>query len=53
MIFIDKIKQWDARALLTGERPPLWKRFLIRIFVGTKFRKKRVRASSVSIAQRT
>jgi len=40
MRLIDEIKQWDARALMTGERPVWWRRLLIRIFVGTKFPKK-------------
>jgi len=37
MFFIDQIKQWDAHALMTEERPVWWKRLLIRIFVGTAF----------------
>jgi hypothetical protein len=44
MVLIENIKQWDAHATMTGERPVWWKRLLIRIFVGTKFPKKRVRA---------
>ena len=40
MILIDRVKQWDARALMTGQRPSWWQRVLIRIFVGTKFPKK-------------
>jgi hypothetical protein len=44
MILIENIKQWDAHALMTGERPTWWKRLLIRIFVGTKFPKKRAHA---------
>jgi hypothetical protein len=38
---ISTIKQWDAHALLTGQRPVWWKRMLIRIFVGTKFPKEK------------
>ena len=41
MIIIDRIKQWDARATITEERPVWWKRVLIRIVVGTKFPKRR------------
>jgi hypothetical protein len=44
MVLIENIKQWDAHATMTGERPVWWKRLLIRIFVGTKFPKERVRA---------
>jgi hypothetical protein len=39
MIFVSRIKQWDARASLIDEQPVWWKRTLIRIFIGTKFRK--------------
>ena len=39
MIFVSRMKQWDARASLTHEQPVWWKRTLIRIFIGTKFRK--------------
>jgi hypothetical protein len=38
---ISTIKQWDAHALLTEQRPVWWKRLLIRIFVGTKFPKEK------------
>ncbi len=41
MILIGQVKQWDAHALLTGERPVWWKRLLIRIFVGTVFSKEK------------
>ena len=43
MLLIDN-KQWDAHATMTGDRPVWWKRLLIRIFVGTKFPKKRAEA---------
>jgi hypothetical protein len=43
MILIDWVKQWDAHALMTQERPAWWKRVLIRIFVGTRFPKGRRR----------
>jgi len=34
MIVIDQIKQWNARLILTGEKPAWWKRILIRVFIG-------------------
>ena len=34
MIVIDQIKQWNARLILTGEKPVWWKRILIRVFIG-------------------
>jgi hypothetical protein len=40
MVLIYMIKQWDAHALFTGERPVWWQRVLIRIVVGTKYPKK-------------
>ena len=40
MILIDRIKQWDGHATMTGRRPVWWKRILIRIVVGTKFPKR-------------
>jgi hypothetical protein len=40
MPMISSIKQWEAHAILTGERPKWWRRLLIRIVVGTKFPKK-------------
>jgi hypothetical protein len=43
MILIETIKLWDARATMTETRPVWWKRLLIRIVVGTKFPKKKVR----------
>ena len=39
MYLIQRVKHWNARALLLNERPVWWKRILIRIFIGGTFRK--------------